>query len=122
MAKEKTNTWFIVSMILIGVLVIGGITGFIVFGKDNGGNGDGGGVQIANPSAVYCEDRGHRYDIRTDESGGQYGVCIIKDYSSGETFECLGWDYYCKCIGDKRYCSPSAIDIGKQRCEVSCNL
>jgi len=33
-SKTKKPSWFIVSMILIAVLVIGGITGFIDLGKD----------------------------------------------------------------------------------------
>ena len=47
---------------------------------------------IPNPSAVYCILQGYEYEIRTDEQGNQYGVCVFPDGS-----ECGGWDYYCKC-------------------------
>lgn len=43
---------------------------------------------LPNPAAVYCESQGHVYDIRTDASGGQYGVCVFSDGT-----ECDGWDY-----------------------------
>ena len=47
---------------------------------------------IPNPAAVYCILQGYEYEIRTDEQGNQYGVCVFPDGS-----ECGGWDYYCKC-------------------------
>jgi len=46
---------------------------------------------LANPSAVYCVEQGYDYEIRSDEQGNQYGVCIFPDGS-----ECSGWDYYNK--------------------------
>lgn len=33
-------------------------------------------VQIANPASTNCISLGGELDIRTDETGGQYGVCI----------------------------------------------
>jgi len=47
---------------------------------------------IPNPAAVYCILQGYEYEIRTDEQGNQYGVCVFPDGS-----ECGGWDYYRKC-------------------------
>ncbi len=44
---------------------------------------------LANPAAVYCEDQGNVYEIRTDSKGGQYGVCVFSDGT-----ECLGWPYF----------------------------
>lgn len=46
-------------------------------------------ARLANPSAVYCVDRGFEYKIRTGPSGAQDGYCIFPDGS-----ECPGWDYY----------------------------
>jgi len=39
--KKKVNSWFIISMILIGILVVGGIGGFIVL--ENSGNSNNSG-------------------------------------------------------------------------------
>lgn len=44
---------------------------------------------LPNPASVYCEEQGHRLDIRTDQDGGQYGVCILKDGT-----ECEEWAYF----------------------------
>lgn len=48
-----------------------------------------GGAQLANPSAVYCEEQGHTYEIRTAADGSQSGVCVFSDGT-----ECDGWAYY----------------------------
>lgn len=44
---------------------------------------------LANPASVYCEEKGGKLEIRTDENGGQYGVCIFEDGS-----ECEEWAYF----------------------------
>jgi putative hemolysin len=46
-------------------------------------------TQIANPASVYCIEHAGRLEIRTDETGGQYGVCIFSDNS-----ECEEWAYF----------------------------
>lgn len=46
-------------------------------------------AEIPNPASEYCEQQGGRIEIRTDESGGQYGVCVFDDGS-----ECDEWAYY----------------------------
>ncbi len=56
---------------------------------------------IPNPAAVYCILQGYEYEIRTDEQGNQYGVCVFPDGS-----ECGGWDYYCKCEPNGITCWP----------------
>jgi hypothetical protein len=38
---------------------------------------------------MYCEKQGYPVEIRTDENGGQVGVCIFPDGS-----ECDEWAYY----------------------------
>ena len=45
--------------------------------------------QLPNPAAVYCEEQGYDYQIRTAADGSQYGVCVFDDAS-----ECDGWAYY----------------------------
>ena len=44
---------------------------------------------IANPASVKCVSDGGRLDTRTDEHGGQYGVCVFADNS-----ECEEWAYF----------------------------
>jgi putative hemolysin len=34
-------------------------------------------VTLANPAAVWCKEMGYSYEIRTNDDGGQYGVCIF---------------------------------------------
>ncbi|MDD1657215.1 MAG: DUF333 domain-containing protein [Methanomicrobiales archaeon] len=47
------------------------------------------GAGMANPSAVYCEDRGMTYETRTNTDGSQFGVCILADGSI-----CDAWEFY----------------------------
>ena len=44
---------------------------------------------LPNPASAYCEEQGYRLEIRTDEEGNQYGVCIFPDGS-----ECDEWAFY----------------------------
>ncbi|RME84627.1 MAG: DUF333 domain-containing protein [Caldilineae bacterium] len=44
---------------------------------------------MPNPASQYCEEQGYTLEIRTDDSGAQYGVCIFPDGS-----ECEEWAYY----------------------------
>jgi putative hemolysin len=46
-------------------------------------------IGLANPASVYCEDQGYTLEIRADESGGEYGVCIFPDGS-----ECEEWAFF----------------------------
>ena len=50
---------------------------------------DEGTIDMANPAAVFCEEEGYEYEIRTADDGSQSGVCIFDDGS-----ECDGWAYY----------------------------
>ncbi|MEW5955139.1 MAG: DUF333 domain-containing protein [Candidatus Micrarchaeota archaeon] len=43
-------------------------------------------VQIANPASVHCVQFGGTVDIRTDATGGEYGVCVFANGS-----ECEEW-------------------------------
>ena len=45
--------------------------------------------ELANPASVYCEEQGGRVDIRTDEGGGQFGVCVFDDGTEVEE-----WAYF----------------------------
>jgi putative hemolysin len=44
---------------------------------------------LPNPAAVYCEEQGGTVDMRTDESGGQIGICIFSDGTEVEE-----WAYF----------------------------
>lgn len=48
-------------------------------------------VGIANPASVYCIDQGGKLEIKTDEQGGQYGICVFTDGS-----QCEEWAFYRK--------------------------
>jgi len=48
-----------------------------------------GGAELPNPAAAYCQEQGHKYEIRTVSDGSQSGVCIFADGS-----ECDDWAYY----------------------------
>lgn len=53
-------------------------------------------ADMRNPASVYCEEQGYRVEMRTDEDGGQYGVCVFPDGS-----ECDEWAFY------RGECGPS---------------
>ena len=46
-------------------------------------------AEIANPASVYCEQYGGTLEIRTDDTGGQIGMCVFADGS-----ECEEWAYF----------------------------
>ncbi|MEW5801368.1 MAG: DUF333 domain-containing protein [bacterium] len=58
-----------------------------------------GNTEMPNPAAVYCKDNGGTYEIRTDEKGGQYGMCIFDNGC-----ECDAWAYY------RGECQPSCSE------------
>jgi uncharacterized protein len=60
---------------------------------------------IANPASAFCEDKGGSIDIREDEQGNEYGVCL---FSNGK--ECDEWDYF------RGECGPnSASDAATEK-------
>ncbi len=36
-------------------------------------------VGIANPASTYCIEQGGELSIKKDETGGEYGICKLKD-------------------------------------------
>jgi putative hemolysin len=46
-------------------------------------------AELPNPASVYCEEQGYRVEIRTDDEGNQYGVCVFPDGS-----ECDEWAFF----------------------------
>ena len=64
-------------------------------------------IGTPDPSAVYCTRLGYKYEIVTDEKGGQHGVCIFPDNS-----ECTAWDFYRgKCGQEWSYCKRNGYDL-----------
>jgi len=57
-----------------------------VYGPYEGKKSETGMIGLPNPSAVYCENLGYRYEIRTKSDGSQLGFCIF----DGEECPCLG--------------------------------
>jgi len=53
--------------------------------QETGGEASG----VPNPASEYCIDQGGTLEIRTDESGNQYGVCILPDGK-----ECEEWAFF----------------------------
>jgi predicted secreted protein/putative hemolysin len=47
----------------------------------------GNGAGLANPAAVWCEEMGYRYEIRSDAAGNQYGVCIFPNGTERDAWE-----------------------------------
>lgn len=44
---------------------------------------------LPNPASKYCVDQGYKLEIRADQAGNQYGVCIFPDGS-----ECEEWAFF----------------------------
>ena len=62
---------------------------------------------LPNPASVYCEKLGYKLEIRTDETGGQYGVCIFPD---GQ--ECEEWKFFRGKCGQKfSFCEKQGYKI-----------
>jgi len=57
----------------------------------------GGSIGMANPASVYCTEQGYSLEMRTDATGGQYGVCVFPD---GD--ECEEWTFF------RGECGPAA--------------
>lgn len=46
-------------------------------------------IGLPNPASVFCEEQGGVLEIRTDNTGGQYGVC---KFANGT--ECDEWEFF----------------------------
>jgi eight-cysteine-cluster-containing protein len=64
---------------------------------------------IANPASQFCKDNGGQPEIRTNEDGSQYGVCIFKN-----GVECDEWDFF------SGRCSKDGEDFCGQSTNGSC--
>jgi len=91
---EHNRILFYIILFLIAVLI------FVVFqikhlnndknsSINNAANNLSNNIGLANPASVYCINQSGKLEIRSDEQGNQYGVCIFDDGS-----ECEEWKYY----------------------------
>jgi serpin B len=69
---------------------------------------------MANPAAVHCLEQGHQYEIRSDDAGNEYGICIFPDGS-----ECDAWAYFrdeCQPAGEKPIgmANPASVHCQEQ--------
>lgn len=46
-------------------------------------------TELANPASVFCGEQGGTLELRANDDGGQYGVCVFDDGS-----ECEEWAFY----------------------------
>ena len=46
-------------------------------------------LAMPNPAAVFCIEQGNDYQIRIDESGNEYGICITDNEEIKDE-----WDFY----------------------------
>ena len=76
------NNQFLLFVNLLAIMAIGAACGAVSESPLEG-------PAMANPASVFCEDQGGELEIRTDEIGGQYGVCMFEDGS-----ECEEWEFF----------------------------
>lgn len=69
----------IAALAAIALLVAGALVLFAPAEENEAG--------LANPAAVWCEEMGYTYEIRTDDAGNQYGVCILPDGTERDAWE-----------------------------------
>jgi putative hemolysin len=73
-------------------------------------------VGVANPASVYCEQLGYLLEIREDEDGGEFGVCIFPDMT-----ECDEWAFYrAECGQHWSYCVQQGHTLRVRDEEVLC--
>ncbi len=66
---------------------------------------------LANPSAVFCGDKGFKYEIRTAADGSQGGACVFPDGS-----ECDGWAFFRGECGPKPESTETACNTQDAGC------
>jgi C1A family cysteine protease len=78
-----------------------------VFNQQDNADKGSGETGSADPAALYCQKLGYKYEIREDDKGNQYGVCVFPDGS-----ECNAWDFFKgSCGGEYSYCAQKGYDI-----------
>jgi putative hemolysin len=66
----------------------------------------GNAANLPNPAAVFCQEQGYMYEIRTDAEGNNDGVCVFSENES-----CDGWEfYYGICVPSDNEADPIATE------------
>lgn len=73
-------------------------------------------VGIANPASVYCGQAGYTLEIREDEDGAQFGVCVFPDGT-----ECEEWAFFQgECGQDKTACAQQGHTVEVRDGAMTC--
>lgn len=83
---EKSKNLLKWILIALGILLAVVLVNYAV--RLSNSNNSEAQTQIPNPASTNCINLGGRLEMRTDEDGGQYGVCI-KDGK-----ECEEWSLF----------------------------
>ena len=86
--KNHTSLFNGLAFILTGAMLLAGC-GLLTSETGNGADNVQPETDMPNPASVYCEEQGHRLEMRSDDEGSQVGVCIFPDSS-----ECEEWAFY----------------------------
>ena len=84
---KQNRLLFIILAIVIIILIISALILFFSPKKENTSIQNKS-IGIANPASVYCKENGGTLEIRSDEQGNQYGVCL----KNGK--ECEEWKLF----------------------------
>ena len=90
MSKKRRSWWMVLALCALLVTACG-VT-------NARGEGEAP-IGMANPAAVYCEEQGGDYEIRTAADGSQGGVCVFDDGST-----CEEWAYF------RGECEPGDVE------------
>ena len=74
---------------LSGILILIGLTACTSVKSDTENKNPK--IGMPNPASKYCVEQGGKSEIRKDENGGSYGVCIFKDGTEENE-----WEYFRK--------------------------
>ena len=80
---------FVVILLVVGFFVFWHFNKEIIMADNEDKTKEENDVGLANPASVYCLEQDGTLEVREDEAGNQYGVCIFSDGS-----ECEEWTYY----------------------------
>jgi putative hemolysin len=85
-------------------IVIIGATVFMLMKQPAASNS-----QLANPASVFCGEHRGKLEIKTDSTGGQYGICIFSDGSS-----CEEWAYFRGECNQSTAAKITSVDVKSQ--------
>jgi putative hemolysin len=91
MSKNVKITLLVGILLFTGILLLWGSGLVAIFPSNSAITGATQPAEagLPNPASAHCEAQGYSLEIRTDEQGGQYGICIFPDGS-----QCEEWEYY----------------------------